>query len=76
MNLAQQSEPQVMYKTPKTQGNSYNHLHGIHEKLTINHQLEKHKHAKHQLDATSHRLPEISPPPRTHISLKRFDFHN
>ena len=27
-------------KTPKTQGNSYNHLHGIHEKLTVNHQLE------------------------------------
>ena len=29
-----------------------------------------------KLDATSHRLPEISPPPRTHISLKRIDLHN
>ena len=41
---------------------------------TIN--WRQHKHDKHQLDATSRRLPEISPPPRTHISLKRFDFHN
>ena len=28
-------------ESPTTQGNSYNHLHGTHEKLTINHQLEK-----------------------------------
>jgi glutamate synthase domain-containing protein 3 len=41
MNFAQESEPQVMYKTPKIQANSYNHLHNIHEKFTINHQLEK-----------------------------------
>ena len=36
----------------------------------------KHKHDKHHLDATSHRLPRHSPPPRTHTSLKRIDIHN
>ena len=42
----------------------------------VNYQLEKYKYTKYQLDTTPHQLPEISPPPRTYISLKRLNFHN
>ena len=33
---------------------------------------KKYKYAKYRLNATSYQLP----PPKTHISLKRFNFHN